>query len=353
MKTHLELPPLTATQLEIINGSLLGDASLWYNGQPNCNWALTKSQSQLDILGINKEDYMQWHIDNLRPYSNKNLGCRVSYCKIIHKSLHKLINVRTSKPQSASYIFTTHRHPIFTQMATKWYARDISGNYIIRNKRKIKIIPNDLKLTPLILCVWHMDDGYANRIDGNITLNTQGFTWEECEFLAERLKVDLNITSKVRAKDGKQIIYVPLKSYFDFINLIRPHVQWKCFQHKIDTDTYQKKPQIGETHSQAKFTTEQIKEILVLHKEGWTQKDIACRFGSTKSGISLILSGKLWSHITGIVYKTKRPRVKKEIRKQIINILKKGKSQKVVAQQFGVNQATVSRITKEGNKCLI
>ena len=344
MRKYLTLPPLTNNQIEIITGSLLGDASIWHRSHANCK--LTKSQSCLDICDVDKISYMQWHINALHPYGNNTIGRRTSNLKITRgSSRNQPISTKTSEIQRRSYVFTTHCHPVFTELSKKWYATDTSG-YIIKNGRRIKIVPNDIKITPLTLCVWHMDDGYANSIDGNITLNTQGFSWEECEFLSERLKIDLDITSKVRAKDGSQIIYVPLKSYFNFIDIIKPYVEWNCFRYKIDTETYDKKPQIGETHSQSKLSNQKIKQIIQLHKNGWSQKDLAIKFRTVKANISLIVGGRHWSHITGVKYAPIKPRVKMDIKKQIVELAKTGLTQKAIADMFGINQATVSRAIK-------
>jgi len=346
MKPYLILPPLTCEQIEIINGSLLGDASIGHSGKPNHNGSLIKSQSKFDILGIDKIDYMQWHINKLTPYSNMTIYCKSSKYKIINNKLRQPCNVRTAFVQYVGYVFTTHRNPILTDMSYKWYATDCNGHYTYRNKRRVKIIPHDIKLTPLTLCVWHMDDGYANSIDGNITLNTQGFTWDECEFLSERLRLDLNITSKVRAKDGHQIIYVPLKSYFDFINIIKPYVEWNCFKHKIDMETYNKKPQIGETHSQATFTNSKIKQLVQLHKQGWSHEKLSKKFRTAKANISLILSGSHWSHITGIQYKPTKPRMGEEVKRHIVELSQVGLTQKEIAKTLKINQSTVSRTIK-------
>ena len=352
MKTHLILSALTNQQLEIITGSLLGDASIWSNkNSKDINFKFAKSQSCLDIFGIDKKDYMQWHVDSLYPYSNNNIGYKESVYKILNHLHRNPINIKTSHIQSKSYIFTTHCHPVFNELGKKWY-KNIDNEYVLRNNRKIKIIPSDIKLTPLSLCIWHMDDGYADRTNGNIILCTNGFTWEECEFLSERLKIDLNIKSKVRAKDGSQIIYIPRQSYFDFIDLIKPYVQWECFKHKIDKTTYSKKPQIGETHSQAKLTTEQIKEIVCLNKQGWTQKRISKKFNTAKANISLIITGKRWSHITGIEHKPIKPRINDYIKNEVINMNLSGMFQKNIANKLGINQASVSRIIK-GKTCQI
>lgn len=67
---------------------------------------------------------------------------------------------------------------------------------------------------------------------------THGFTWDDCEFLVERLKQDVGIKSHVKIHNKKYpIIFVGFESQKDLINLIKPHIEWDCFKHKLD-DSY-------------------------------------------------------------------------------------------------------------------
>ncbi len=346
----IQLPPLSNEQLEILTGSLLGDGSLTTTGPPPKNYILQKTQSRKDARGVDKRGYLDWHLKTMEPYSCGTIRETTSYHRVINYKDRSPSNVRTKKPTYFGYSFKTHCHPAFTEFAKKWYLRDANGAFVRHNRRRIKIIPNDIKLSPLSLCIWHMDDGYACAEDANILLNTQGFTWDECKFLSTRLKDDLDINSKVRKKDGKQIIYVGRKSYFDFINMIRPYVQWKCFQYKLDIDTYSKLPHRGESHSGSKLTEDKVKKIFEL-SETRTQKDIARLMQLTTGAVSLILSGDRWGHLNmpkRVVQR--RPRIVEEKKKQVFELVQQDLSQSEIARKLEISQPSVGRILKSRAK---
>ena len=239
------------------------------------------------------------------------------------------------------YSFYTKYLEIWKRLENQWYV-PIEHKWF---KRK-KVVPKHIRLTPLVLCVWHMDDGYCNPQDANIELNTQGFTHEDVEFLIERLKLDLGIQSKIKKDRGKNKIFIGRKYYFDFINMIRPHVEWNCFQYKLDTTTYDKIAQIGEHHSQSKLTENQINEIFRLRDRGLQQKEIAKIIKTSKPNVSFILGGKRWSHLGKKREYIKKPRITQQQKEEITNLSEMGLQQKEIANKIGCNQSTVSRILK-------
>jgi ribosome-binding protein aMBF1 (putative translation factor) len=195
-----------------------------------------------------------------------------------------------------------------------------------------------------------MDDGSNNQTDANIELNTQSFTVDEVEFLIERIKKDLGIDShkKTGGKEGQYKIYIGRDSYFRFIEIIKPHVEWDCFKYKIDTSGYTKRTHRGETHSGSILTEEKVREIFRLRRdEGMLQKDIAEKVGS--SNISAILSGEQWSHLGLSMPKVKKPRLSKEVKQQIADLQTQGLSQKQIADKLNINQSTVSRCANSRN----
>ncbi len=64
----------------------------------------------------------------------------------------------------------------------------------------------------------------------------------------------------------------------------------------------------GENNQNAILNSEQVLEIVRLVQEGINRKEIAIQFGLSKSGIDGIMSGKNWSHVTGLI---KREKAKK------------------------------------------
>lgn len=347
MKNHMQLPPLTNMQLEIVIGSLLGDGSLSGVIDTNWNWNFTKGQSVRDIIGCDKQSFMDWHYRSLLPYSSK-ITKRTSSNKVVVTS-DGVTNITTNDICSERYDFITHRHPTWTELAKKWYLWT-DGVPVKKNNRTIKIIPLNLVLTPLSVCVWFMDDGSLDAKNGNATFCTHGFTWEKCEFLVERLEKDVGIESHVR-KDwrGYPMIFVGVKSHKDLINLIKPHVAWDCFKYKLD-DGYNKVHQAGENHSQAKLTETQAREMISLRKTGKPVADLAEMFNISKASVSLVTSGSHWKHLGETVEVTRKPRVTAEQKAHIFALADQGSQQKDIAIELNINQSTVSRILAKEKK---
>lgn len=340
MKTYLNLPLLTEKQLEVVNGSLLGDASLHFNKkqlQQNCSFV--KLQSKFDGRNVDKLSYMQWHFDVLGLYSSS-----------INQHSYKTnqLNFTLKKEYYHRYVYRTHAHPTWTELAKKWYKRDENGNFLLNKiNRIIKIVPRDLKLTPLTVCIWFMDDGFNYPKDGNAFLETQGFSVEDVEFLIIKLKEDLNINSSLRLESRykQPLIYIGTKSWRNFIELIKPCIEWDCFKYKISTEEYIKTFNIGENHPLSKLTEEQVREIFKLYNEGWSQKALSEKFNTTC--ITNILNGRLWNHL-GIPIKPKSNHMKSHLtneqKQKIIELSQTGLSQSKVGDVVGVSQTTIGRI---------
>lgn len=248
-----------------------------------------------------------------------------------------------------TYRFSTRAVPYFTALARRWY-RNSDGRFD-RNHlgRIIKRVPDDLRLTPLSVCIWYMDDGSCYPKDANAHLHTQGFTVEECEYLIERLRVDLGVNASLIMKRNQPIIYIGSRSYFDFIDLIKPHVSWDCFKYKLDVESYQKSPQLGESHSQSKLSTQQVLSIRKLYAEGLPCKEIAEKFGICSSNVTLVASGSRWKHLgLSDIRRRQTPRVSTTVRAQIVSLATRH-SQQQLAEMFQLNQSTVSRIIAKAN----
>jgi hypothetical protein len=146
---------------EIVNGLMLGDGSLILPEGRNHAYLLVQQVKKNLVLYI------------------KSLVCPTA---IIKQCLYKphMIGLKAAKA-SKLYKFWTRVSPILTSYYSKWY------------KNKIKIVPNDLKMTPVTLLHWFLGDGSSSYIRGRknavvLTLNTQGFKQKEVVFLQSLLK---------------------------------------------------------------------------------------------------------------------------------------------------------------------
>jgi hypothetical protein len=321
---------LNQKQIEIVNGSLLGDGTIWTNFvDPLCKFQL--GQSKLDNSGIDKKSYIGWLVSQFMIF-----GCSVRPRTIKPSGLLKH---NFKKSQYEGYVFTTRCNELWSELEKKWYVpRDDHPHF-----RRKKVVPLDLCLTPLTLCVWHMEDGSTYTKDGNITLETQGFTEQEVDFLITRLQKDLQIKShKKKAKENQFRIFVGTESFHHYIDTIKPHVSWDCFAYKID-DSYNKLTQIGENHSQAKLTEQQVQEITNARLAGRPVKELAVEYGVSKACISMATTRR-WQHQTiKVPFKTK-PRLDASKITEILNLRGQGMSQKMIADTLNIHQATVSRV---------
>jgi hypothetical protein len=146
--------------LEIIDGTLLGDASVRSDkGKYFTFQIVAKDKNILEWYGslLKRYDIKYWISKNKSDLFL--LGIYINSCII----------------------------PEFKTLRKKWYL-ERQGKYAQ------KIIPRDLKLTPIVLLHWHLGDGSlprrrndSNRIP-SIVLATNTFIKEDVDFLVEKLK---------------------------------------------------------------------------------------------------------------------------------------------------------------------
>jgi len=345
MRNHLDLPELNDRQIEIVTGAMLGDASITSTNycRKTINWHFSTRQSKYDKNRIDKINYISFLFNEIGLHSS-SIGGRTTKNKF---------NFTLKKPEYYSYHLITHCHPIWTKLGKKWYATDENGNVILNKiNRIIKIVPNDLKLTPLTACIWFMDDGFNYPKDGNCSIATHGFSIEECLFLIERLNIDLNVKSTLRLESRfkQPFIFIGIKSWKDFIEIIKPYVQWDCFQYKISTEEYKKIHQSGECHWKATLTDTDIKTIFQLYNEGWQQKQIANKFHVGTAHMAQILNGKLWTHLNMPLKPPSnhmRPHLTEEQKKDVFSLREQGLTHLEIATRIGVNQSTITRTFKK------
>jgi hypothetical protein len=149
---------LTQTQKSIIIGSILGDGYLRViKKRKNAFLEINHSYKQ--------KDYVDWKFNNL---------------KSIVKSPPKF---RVGNEGRTAYRFYTRQLPVLTELFYNFY------------EKKVKIIPKNLKLDPLVIAVWFMDDGSKCR-SSDVYLNTQQFDIESQRRLIVYLKY-FNLETKL------------------------------------------------------------------------------------------------------------------------------------------------------------
>ena len=222
--------PLSISQIDVINGSLLGDGSLYKRSPKNPgNSFFRKSQTPSRL------EYLEWTNNILGIYS-KNIKEVYSKSKIIHVS-DKIV----SKPCErflSSYELTSISHPIFSELEKKWYKRNPNGEYDYQilgknTKTRIKIIPSDLELTPLTVAIWFCDDGWHSKSKKTAQFCTHSFSVSEVNFLISLFN-RINLHPKLKIiKHKYPVINFNGSEYIKLMKCISPYIIWKCFNYKM------------------------------------------------------------------------------------------------------------------------
>lgn len=179
---------LTEQQISILNGGLLGDACL-------------RNRYTNAVLSINRsfkdKEYLLWQYDIFKDFCNIEPNIYIVE-QIAHKdhfiknkwfqkldyddnSHIRIIDLGDGyfKKEIKQIHFETRASPLLNTFYEKWYP---SG---------LKIVPTDLVLDPLLICIWFCDDGCVmtpekkNRLV--IQFSTCGFSKIENEYLASLL----------------------------------------------------------------------------------------------------------------------------------------------------------------------
>ena len=170
---------LSERQVEILTGAVLGDGYIYPSG---------KVQLEHSAKGKN---YLLWKFHEFKNLAYEKLG---SVARIDKRNGKKYVSNRFW----------------LRQYFAAW------RRYFYRGKRKI--FPIGLKLTPLSLAVWYMDDGcYSDKI---CTISTDNFSVRSLRRIKRELKY-LGLNAYIRS-NGK--IGISARSHEKFFTLIRPYI---------------------------------------------------------------------------------------------------------------------------------
>ena len=189
---------LSNEAIEWINGELLGDGCLQH-------W---KSYSAKISYGSKYKEYIDYVSDILLSFRIKQMGK-------IRKRYHEDMNCYTYNYQSCYY---AELLPIYKQ----WYPEP---------ERK-KVIPRDLKLTPLVLRQEYIGDGclsHPKKRKPCITLATCGFLVKDVKWLINQLN---KLGFKATRRPANNIIAISSYSTRAFLDYIGK-CPVKCYQYKF------------------------------------------------------------------------------------------------------------------------
>ena len=177
---------LTPQEIEVVVACLLGDGTLSKSGK---NYRLRIEHN------FEHKEYVEWKYKMLE---------RLCISPVQYVSAHD------------SFRFGTIGHPKITQMRRVWYP----------DKKQVN---GDLKLTPLMIAVWFMDDGTKHR--DSVDISVHNFSHASIENLRKQL-LDHRIDTTVNSDSKGSRLYVLKKSYLNFKRLVDPYVV-KCMAYKL------------------------------------------------------------------------------------------------------------------------
>jgi DNA-binding XRE family transcriptional regulator len=146
---------------EVINGTLLGDASIGVHLNKYYHYSLTSKS----------KEFLEWAS---KIFSSFGIPTYIT------------LNNKITNVYSLGFYINTRNIDELMKLREKWYTKV--------NGKTIKIVPKDLELTPTTLLFWYLGDGsLVRRRNDNIhvptiVLATNGFLKEDVEFLQKKLK---------------------------------------------------------------------------------------------------------------------------------------------------------------------
>ena len=186
---------------EWLNGELLGDGCLQ---SPNASTYFI-SRSARFKYGSKYLEYCQYVSDTLKSFGIEQVG---------------KINERYNKDFNCySYNYSSRCYVELLPIRKRWYPE---GK---------KVIPRDLKLTPLVCRQWYIGDGCLVRKKWNrlsITLSTYNFPIPATEWLVLELN---KLGFKATRRPSNNIIHISAYSTQDFLNYIGK-CPVNCYQYK-------------------------------------------------------------------------------------------------------------------------
>ena len=233
----------TQKQKSVITGSLLGDGHLVKPKYGHS--AMTKGQCNAHL------EYLNWHL----TIFGSSAGPIRSYDNWANGKLYRKNMLRVKS------------HPFLSQLRQEWYPHGT------------KIVPSNIQLDPVAIATWYADDGTChNGLAASFA--TYSFTTQEVNLLASILLDNFSIKCRI-AKHN--VLHVRPESYRAFLDIIRPHMIWNCFQHKV----------LLREPVQRGLHPDDIPSVVKKYVDGEGITSIAANMGVSTSHVSTTIRNKL------------------------------------------------------------
>ncbi len=183
---------LSEIEIEALDGFLLGDGSIQQQSSRSGRLSLTV---QYEEFG----KYLLSHFERYNP-----------------KWRQRYINSERYQKTLSQWSGETKSDKCFLEQRKRWYPQST------------KIVPQDIRLTPLSLLLWYLGDGSYKPTDKCIFLNTQGFAIEDVQFLCSKLN-ELGVNCH---RDKRNKIYIGARYAVLFLKLLAPNPV-TCYNYKF------------------------------------------------------------------------------------------------------------------------
>lgn len=217
---------LTPEQQEVIEGTLLGDASLHYLLNERRETYYTHAQKK------GKQEYVEGVCKILKPFSKEvKTHKQRRPTRIGGKVSHDQAHWDGTFLESSE--FRTLAHPLLTAYRLKWYEDPF-------RPKSQKIVPRDITLTWRKAAFWAMDDGTTSKKGRQFVLCTNGFRLQDVEFLIQILDRDLGLKASLARSNGKPIIRFNGLQAKKFIEGVTPYFLWESVKYKLAFKPYKR-----------------------------------------------------------------------------------------------------------------
>lgn len=245
---------------ELVDGILLGDGSIDPKG----------------LLRLEQCHVRVGWLDQV-----KNLLSQVgSESRIIPiPSKERVLDGRVIKSSGGGLLYT----PAYVEMQTqrrRWYPEGT------------KVIPLDLKLTPMCLAQWFAGDGTYDKT-GTLLLCTQSFTRTEVEFLARRFQEDLGVHASVGEthREGQFTIRILRKNDAVLVRDMASPLMPDCCQYKFQY--------VRPVKRTGRFSPAQVQDIRRRRGGGEALSTLASEYRVTKGMIRKIMDKESYAWVPG------------------------------------------------------
>ena len=219
---------LSEKAVEFLDGTMLGDSSIEIFG----------SSGRVKRPCKYKE-YMQWYSEQLDSFGIEQAG------KILRKK-----NNGGYGENVVAYRYSSRKYAELKEYANRFYVDGV-----------IKTVPGDIRITPLSLMLWYIDDGTLAPFStsSQILLCTDAFPQEDVMFLIDKLQA-LDFSAKYyKSRNRIRINTSSVQDFLDYIGEPTGIIK-ECYGYKWNP-IFKPRNQSGTHNNNSKFNENEIREI--------------------------------------------------------------------------------------------